>query len=96
MSILGKLFGHKRQGKGQGTVVERVIFVREEKRKINDAFFPGLVMGTYRFYRADTKDQALEFLNKQDVSQKFLYLSVDTPDGRWCKDCDGVYDGGAH
>jgi hypothetical protein len=92
MSIFGKLFGSR----DQRTAVQKVTFVREEKKKINDAFAPGLVTGTYRFYKAGSKDQALEFLNKQDVSQKFLYLSVDTPDGRWCKDCDGVYDGGGH
>jgi len=85
MSIFGKLFGSKSQHGGGG----KVTFLREEKRPAMQGIS---TLATYRYYKAASTEAALEFLNKQEVTQKLFYVAVETPDGRWVKDCTGLYD----
>ena len=57
------------------------VFVREdrESRKV------------WRIYKAPCKADAIAFLSKQQVSRPFFYIVVETPDGNFGKDFDGLY-----
>jgi hypothetical protein len=85
MSIWQKLLGTKSQDYGGG----RVTFLREERRPATGA--PTL-FATFRYYQASSTEAALEFLNKQEITEKLFYIGVETPHGRWVKDCTGLYD----
>ena len=79
MTFWGKLFG----------AGSKVTFLREEKRPP----MPGVSeLATYRYYKAPNTQAALAFLDKQRVSQRLFYICMETPDGRWVKDCTGLYD----
>jgi hypothetical protein len=68
-----------------------VTFLREEARMVQGlATTPALA--TYRYYKAPSKEAALSFLNKQKISKRMLYVCVESPDGKWLKDCDGTFD----
>ena len=47
---------------------------------------------TYEVYTAKTKDEALEFLRGKSVSKKLHYIVVETPEGKWGLDIDGIYE----
>jgi hypothetical protein len=79
------LFGTK----GKSVTTGEVTFLREEKRRATKEFFD---LATYRYYKAASTGEALEFLNKQKITEKLFYVAVETPDGRWIKDCTGLYD----
>jgi hypothetical protein len=46
----------------------------------------------YEVYRADSKQQALAFLKTKEVHQKLYYIEVETPEGNFGRDIDGMYD----
>lgn len=46
---------------------------------------------TYEVYRADSRDDALAFLKTKEVGKPLYYVEVDTPNGTWGKDIDGIY-----
>ncbi len=46
---------------------------------------------TYELHRAGNRQQAIEFLEGRSVSKKLYYVVVETPDGNWCKDVQGLY-----
>lgn len=46
---------------------------------------------TYEYYRAESPDEALCFLGQTEVTEPNAYVVVETPDGRWGRDKDGVY-----
>lgn len=46
---------------------------------------------TYEVYRGAHKEAALAFLTSKPVSKAYHYLIVETPDGYWGRDKDGVY-----
>lgn len=46
---------------------------------------------TYEVYRATTKAEAEVFLSGKQVSKKLYYIEVETPEGTWGKDIDGMY-----
>lgn len=62
-----------------------VTFDREEKRI--EAGFPA----TYRYYKAATGAAAMAFLEKQKITAVSFFVAVDTPEGVFCKDCEGLY-----
>ena len=64
-----------------------VVFVQETKE--NYAHIDGI--GTYRVYRANSAKAARDFLTKNPVNEKLLYLVVETPDGNFCRDIMGIY-----
>ena len=66
-----------------------VSFLREEKRPPVAGVS---ALATYRYYKAPSAAAALDFLNGQQVSQQLFYLCVESPDGRWVKDCTGLFD----
>jgi predicted Zn-ribbon and HTH transcriptional regulator len=46
---------------------------------------------TYEIYKAPSKSVALEFLKMKPVTKSLYYVIVETPEGNWGKDIDGIY-----
>ena len=69
----------------KGPVVEQVsedvTFDRKMKRD----------QATYELYKADDTEKAKDFLLKKKVTRKFYYVEVETPNGTWGIDKDGMY-----
>lgn len=64
-----------------------VVFMQETKKP--DPY--GIALATYRVYRGDSKKAAYDFLTKNIVKEKMLFLVVETPDGNFCRDVCGIY-----
>ena len=66
--------------------VEKATFVREYTE-------PNLfgLRSTYKLYTAPNAAVAKAFLKANGVSRPLLYLVVETPEGNWCRDKDGIY-----
>ena len=62
-----------------------VEFIREDSRELM-----GHTM-TYRIHRGPDESSAKAYLHAQTVDRGLLYLVVETPDGTWCRDRDGIY-----
>jgi hypothetical protein len=65
--------------------ISKVIFVREDKQVIR-----GQIM-TYRVHKAPNKSSAMAFLEKNPVTRALYYLVVETPEGNFCRDIQGIY-----
>lgn len=52
----------------------------------------GEVEFTYEVHSGSTKQEAVEFLEQQVVSEPSFYIVVETPEGNWGKDIAGIYD----
>jgi hypothetical protein len=63
----------------------RVEFLREERPQRY-----GTTM-TYRIHKAPSKAAAMAFLEKNPVTQKLYYLVVETPEGTFSRDLQGIY-----
>jgi hypothetical protein len=48
-------------------------------------------VNTYEVYKAASKESALEFLKEKTVKKQLYYVIVETPEGNWGKDIDGIY-----
>jgi hypothetical protein len=46
---------------------------------------------TYEVYSASSKDEAFAFLRSKAVPQRLYYIVVETPEGSWGLDVDGIY-----
>lgn len=46
---------------------------------------------TYRTFRGNDAEKAKVFLRNEPVDAEFLYLVVETPDGTWGVDINGIY-----
>ena len=46
---------------------------------------------TYEIYKAPSKAAGLEFLKMKTVTKSLYYVIVETPEGNWGKDKDGIY-----
>lgn len=58
-----------------------VTFVREHQKG----------MHTYRVHRGPSKAAAMAFLQNHPVTRNFYYLIVETPEGNFGRDIDGIY-----
>jgi len=47
--------------------------------------------GTYEVYRGNNAESARVFLASKRVEQKLYYIKVETPEGNWGIDIDGLY-----
>ena len=47
---------------------------------------------TYERYTADSREQALAFLATKEVTAKYYYIEVKTPEGIFGRDIEGVYE----
>ena len=58
-----------------------VQFARTEQRK----------QFTYELYQAPNREQALAFLKRKVVTKQHYYVEVETPDGTFGRDLNGIY-----
>lgn len=65
---------------------DKVTYVKTSKRELA----PG-VTAIYENYRAENEAAAKEFLAYKLIMQPLYYIVVDTPNGTWGKDIDGMY-----
>ena len=63
----------------------RVAFVREDRRQR-----AGVTM-TYRVHKAPDAASAKAFLEQNPVARQFCYIVVETPEGNYCRDIQGIY-----
>lgn len=66
---------------------KNVVFVQETRNP--DPYRTAIA--TYRVYRGDSKKAAYDFLTKNIVKEKMLFLVVETPEGNFCRDINGIY-----
>ena len=64
---------------------ERVVFVREDRQQR-----AGVTM-TYRIHKAPDAASAKAFLEQNPVARQFYYIVVETPEGNYCRDIQGIY-----
>lgn len=63
----------------------KVVFIKEEKQvKMGSVFI-------YRIHKAPDAVSAKAFLERNPVTQRLVYLIVETPEGNYCRDIDGIY-----
>lgn len=64
----------------------RVVYVREDHQ--NSPY--GALM-TYRIYRAPDAASAKAYLEDHPVTQPLVYIVIETPEGNYCRDIQGMY-----
>jgi DNA topoisomerase VI subunit B len=65
-------------------------FVRKEEKDTSTNF--GMVVRfTYEVYRAPNAATAQDFLKRKAVTQPRYYIVVETPEGNYGRDTDGIY-----
>lgn len=67
--------------------IDNIIFTNKVTGEI---IIPNTI-GTYDEYEAPSKADALKFLASHPVIEKYHYIAVETPEGSWCQDIDGIY-----
>jgi DNA polymerase IIIc chi subunit len=63
----------------------KVVFVREDRK------FNGRVTFVYRIHKGPDAETAKAFLEQNPVTKQHYYLVVETPQGNYCRDIDGMY-----
>lgn len=63
----------------------QVKFIKTERRSMGGVDFE------FDVYAADSEREALLFLSRETVGESFRYIVVETPEGSFGKDIDGVY-----
>lgn len=86
-SLVRERFGPETAGLGKRDAWAGVSF--KGKRVVERT--QGGAACTYEEYSAASKEEAIAFLENQDVQERLRYLVVETPDGSWGKDCSGIY-----
>jgi len=81
------------------TLIDQMVIIES---KIDDAdpppgsveFVETVTKGKYVYevHRAGCKDHALAFLKKRQVDKKLYYIEVETPEGTFGRDVEGMYD----
>jgi len=64
---------------------DKVIFVREDRQQSM-----GHTM-IYRIHKGPDAASAKAFLKRNPVTQQFYYIVVETPEGNYCRDIQGIY-----
>jgi hypothetical protein len=80
MGFLSKLLG----GLAGGVKYDRTY--TEQKMGVS-----GPITCTYEMYHAKNAHQARDFLETKEVNKRLYYVVVETPEGNWAKDIDGMY-----
>ena len=77
---------------------QNVMFVRDEyvpgntiKEKM-EFESKGIYKYEYKVHKATNKEDAMAFLNLQKVTKKSFYIVVETPEGTFGRDIDGIYE----
>ena len=64
---------------------EEVVFVREDREsKMGQTL-------VYRIHKAPDAASAKAYLEQKPVTQRLYYIVVETPEGNYCRDIDGIY-----
>lgn len=63
----------------------KVVFVREDRQQKAGATM------IYRVHKAPDAASAMAFLEKNPVTRQFYYIVVETPEGNYCRDIQGMY-----
>ena len=71
--------------KVNGAQPNKVVFVREDHNQIS-----GVTM-IYRIYNGPDADSAKAFLKENPVTRQYYYIIVETPEGNYCCDINGMY-----
>lgn len=61
--------------------VEKVKFIKNEQMGDNK----------YKIYSAPSKQAAMDFLQNNPVTESFFYVIVETPEGNYARDIQGIY-----
>jgi hypothetical protein len=67
---------------------EDVVFVKEERKPTK----LGSEIATYRIHKGPDEASARAFLERHPVTREFLYLVVETPEGSFGRDIQGIYE----
>ena len=63
----------------------KVVFVREDRQsKMGKTLI-------YRIHKGPDAASAKEFLQQNPVTQPLYYIIIETPEGNYCRDIDGIY-----
>lgn len=71
--------------KAKGSQPGKVAFVREDRKQQHGATM------TYRIHKGPDAASAKAFLQENPVTKKLYYIVVETPEGSYCRDIDGIY-----
>lgn len=82
MGIFDKLFGRKK-------VDEESVVSQSEQPKFIQKVQRGKY--TYEIYRGKDAESAKNFLMTKQVDKNFYYIKVETPEGTWGMDIEGLY-----
>lgn len=63
----------------------KVVFVREDRQAKMGATF------IYRIYKGPDAASAKAFLEQNPVTKQLYYIVVETPEGNYCRDIQGIY-----
>lgn len=64
---------------------DKVIFVREERQNKRGATC------IYRIYKSPDAASAKAYLEQNPVTKQLFYIVVETPEGNYCRDIQGIY-----
>lgn len=67
----------------------RFVRTHSETKTVPRTGLPGLF--TYELYTARTARRAREFLNSKTVTAELHYVVVETPEGTWGKNVEGLF-----
>jgi hypothetical protein len=67
----------------------RFVRVHSETDPVPQPGSSGIV--TYEVYTARTARRGRDFLNSRTVTERDYHIVVETPEGTWSKDIDGLY-----
>ena len=71
--------------KARASKAGRVTFVREDQEQKMGATL------IYRIHKSSDAASAKAFLEENPVSKKLYYIVVETPEGNYCRDIQGIY-----
>jgi hypothetical protein len=80
MGFLSNLF------KGSSGGVKYIRTYQEKKMGAS-----GIITCTYEMHKANSAQEARDFLETKTVKKRLYYVVVETPEGNWAKDIDGMY-----
>jgi hypothetical protein len=83
MGFLKRIFGEQKDGE--------VKFVRKYSETKREPITGATGVMHYEIYKARTAEAARAFLAGKMVSERLHYLVVETPEGNWGRDINGIY-----
>jgi arginine exporter protein ArgO len=71
--------------KAKASKPSKVVFVREDRQFKHGATF------IYRVFKSPDAASAKAFLEQNPVTERLYYIVVETPEGNYCRDVQGIY-----